>query len=76
MTMGHSPDAVEDTSVWEDADVDVGYDNVVKVPFSFVGEEQIRHPHFVGIRQRQILDFSCGAEGSTLSERPVVKCHD
>jgi hypothetical protein len=75
MTMDHSPDAVEDASVWEDADVDIGHDDVVKVSLSLVGEEQVGHPHFVGIRQRQILDFACKADGSTLSERPVVKCH-
>ena len=56
------PDAVEDASVGEDADVDVGHDDVVEVALSFVGEEQVGHPHFVGIRQRQILDFACGSQ--------------
>jgi hypothetical protein len=25
----------------------------------FVGEKEIGHPDFVGIRQRQIFDFAC-----------------
>ena len=53
------PDAVEDVSIGKDANVDIGYDDVMKMSFSFVGEEEIGHPDFVGIRQRQIFDFAC-----------------
>ena len=44
-------DAVKNFAVWEDPDVDIGYDDVVKVTLSLVGEKEIRHPHFFRIRQ-------------------------
>ena len=50
--MNNSPDAVEDFAVGEDAHVDVGYDNVVKMALAFIREEQIRHPNTVGIGER------------------------
>jgi hypothetical protein len=56
------PDAVEDPSVGEDAHVDVGHDDVVEMSLSLVGEEQVGHPHFVGVGQRQIFDFACGSQ--------------
>ena len=56
------PNAVENGAIGEDADVDVGHDDVVKVSLSFVGEEEIGHPDFVGIRQREVFDFACGCE--------------
>jgi len=49
------PDAVEDFAVREDAYVDVGYDNIVKVALAFVRKEQIRHPNTVGIGERKVL---------------------
>jgi len=49
------PDAVEDVSIRKDANVDVGYDDVMKMSFSLVGEEEIGHPDLVGIRQCQVL---------------------
>ena len=53
------PDAVEYFSVGEDANVDVWHYNVMKVTFTLVGEEEIGHPDFVRICQRQILQFTC-----------------
>ena len=58
------PDAVEDFAVGEDADVDVGDDDVVKVSFPFIGEEEIRHPDFIRIRQCQVLQFTCNTSGA------------
>jgi hypothetical protein len=49
------PDAVEDVSIGKDANVDVGYDDVVEMSFSLVGEEEIGHPDLVGICQCQVL---------------------
>ena len=46
------PDAVKNSSVREDANVDVWYDETVNVTLPFIGKEQIGHPHFLGIRQR------------------------
>lgn len=53
-----SPDAVEDTAVGKNADVHIGHDDGVEMPLSFIREEQIGHPHFVRIGQRQIFDFT------------------
>jgi len=64
----HSPDAVEDPSVREDAHVDVGHDDVVEMSLSLVGEEQIRHPDFARIGQRQIFEFTCA------KKRRKMKC--
>lgn len=58
------PNAVEDPAVGEDAHVHVGYDDRVEVALSFVGEEQIGHPHFARIGQRQVLEFAFQKQNS------------
>lgn len=52
------PNAVKDCAVGEDANVDVGYDDIVKVSFPLVREEEIGHPDLVGICQCQVFDFA------------------
>ena len=56
------PDAVEDVSIGKDANVDIGYDDVMKMSFSLVGEEESGHPDFVWICQCQVLQFTCNIE--------------
>ena len=46
----HSPNTVENFAIRKDADVDIGDDDVVKMAFSFVREEQIGHPHLLLLR--------------------------
>lgn len=58
-TLAYSPDTVEDGAVREDADVDIGHDDVVEVALLLVGEEQVRHPYPGGVRQSQVLYLSC-----------------
>ena len=53
----------------EDPHVDVGYDDVVEVALSFVGEEQIRHPHFARIGQCQILEFTCAKKKEKIHQK-------
>ena len=43
------PYAVEDLSIWEDSDVDVGHDDVVEVAGFLVLKESIGHPHLVWV---------------------------
>ena len=50
----HSPDAVEDGAVREDADVEVGLQNCVEGTNLLVSEESVRHPDFTRISHRQI----------------------
>lgn len=70
------PDTVQDVSVWEDSNVDIGYDDVMKMAFAFVGEEQIRHPDLIWIGKRQVLQFTCNIEITlymyTVKRRPTV----
>ncbi len=44
------PNTVEDSAVGKDADVNVGDDDIVKMSLALVGEEEVGHPDFVGIR--------------------------
>ena len=41
------------------ADVDVGYDDFMEVTVPLVGKEQIGHPDFIVVSQRQVLEFTC-----------------
>ena len=41
--------------MWEDSHVDVGHNDVVKVPFAFVGEKQVGHPDFARVVESQVL---------------------
>jgi hypothetical protein len=34
----------------------------MKMSFSLVGKEEIGHPDFIWIRQRQVLQFTCNIE--------------
>ena len=56
--LNNSPDAVEDGAVGEDAHVDVGHDNVVKMALAFIREEQIGHPNFARVRKSQVFNFA------------------
>lgn len=49
------PDAVQYVARWEDSHVDVGHDDIVKVPLSLVREEQIRHPDFARVVEGQVF---------------------
>jgi len=49
------PDTVQDPSIWEDSHVDIGHDDVVEVSLAFVGEKQVRHPHFARIVEGEIF---------------------
>ena len=62
----YSPDAVEDASVREDADVHVGHGDLVQLTRLLVLEEQIRHPDLLRIRQSQELHPTCGRSTWTL----------
>lgn len=53
------PDAVQYKARWEDSHVDVGYDYVMKVAFSFIREEKIWHPYFARIVEGQIFHTTC-----------------
>lgn len=49
------PDTVQDPSIWEDSHVDIGHNDVVEVSLAFVGEKQVRHPHFTRIVESEIF---------------------
>lgn len=49
-------DAVQDSPVRKDPDVHVGHDDIVKVAFLLVREEQVGHPNPVGLGQRQVFE--------------------
>lgn len=53
------PDTVEDIAVRIDANVNIGHNDVVEVALALVGKEKIGHPNLVGIRQCQVLQFTC-----------------
>ena len=53
------PYTVEYFAVGEDANVDVGHDDVMKMALALVGEEEIGHPDLIRIRQCQVLQFTC-----------------
>ena len=46
------PYAVEDVSVWEYPNVDVGHQDVVKPTLLLVSEECVWHPNFLGVSHR------------------------
>ena len=50
-------DAVEDITIREDADIEVGCQNVVKCSNLLIPKESVRHPNFTGISHGQIFDF-------------------
>lgn len=50
-------DGVEDVSVGEDSDVEIGLEDVVEATDLLVAEECVRHPNFRCIRHRQIADL-------------------
>ena len=51
----HLPDAVENITIRIDPDIQVGSEDVVKGSNFLISEEGIRHPHFAGICQCEIL---------------------
>ena len=52
------PDAVEDVSVREDPDVEVGGEDLVEPRHLLVPEEGVRHPHLACICHGQVPDFT------------------
>lgn len=52
------PNTVKYSAIREDANVNVGNNDIVKMSLAFVGEKEIGHPNFVRIRQRQIFNFA------------------
>ena len=50
-------DAVENITIREDTDIEVGCQDVVEGSNLLISEERIWHPNFAGIRQGQIFDF-------------------
>ena len=48
---------VENISIWEDSDVQIGGEDVVKGSNLLISEECIWHPHFAGICECQIFYF-------------------
>ena len=50
-----SPDAVEDVSVGEYPDVEVGEDDVVEGALLLVPEERVGHPQLPRVAQREVL---------------------
>ena len=50
------PNAVEDISVWEDANVQVWGEDVVESADFLISEESVWHPHFAGICQGEVAD--------------------
>ena len=55
----HLPDGVEDGAIGEDTNVDIGYDYVVEMSFTFIREEQIGHPNFARVRKSQVFNLAC-----------------
>ena len=49
------PDAVEDVAIWEDPDVNIVDEDVVKVTRLLVSEESIWHPHLFWVSQGKIF---------------------
>ena len=50
------PDAVEDISIWEEADVQICGEDVMESPDFLISEESVWHPHFAGICQGEVAD--------------------
>ena len=46
------PDAVQDTSIRENSDVDVGNEDVVEAAFLLVAKERVGHPDFLCVGHR------------------------
>jgi hypothetical protein len=51
------PDTVENIAVGEDSYVDVWNEDIMEPSLFFVPEESVRHPHLLGIRHSEVLDF-------------------
>ena len=56
MALFYLPDAVEDPSVGEDPDIHVWHGDLVQLSRLLVLEEQIGHPDFLRVSQRQVLN--------------------
>jgi hypothetical protein len=67
----YSPYAVENGAVRKDAYVYVGHDDVVEMTLLLVGEEQIRHPDAISLRQSQVFQPTCG-KGMENGEKPAT----
>ena len=50
------PNAVEDISIWEDADVQIWGEDVMESSDFLISEESVWHPHFAGICQGEVAD--------------------
>ena len=67
----HSPDAVEDGAVREDADVEVGLQNCVEGTNLLVSEESVRHPDFTRVCHRQIPNTIYNEEEYTVNIKHI-----
>ncbi len=51
------PDAVEDVSVGEDPDVEIGLEDVVEATNLLIPEKRVGHPHLGGVCHRQVSNL-------------------
>ena len=70
----NQPDAVEDVTIGEDSDVQVGLYNVMKLTILLISEESVWHPDLADVRQGEILDLLCN-EGRYREEKKEVRPH-
>ena len=52
----YAPDTVEDVSIGEDPDVEVGGEDVVELPNFLVPEEGVGHPDFASVGEGEVAD--------------------
>ena len=62
-----SPDAVQHVSIWEDSNVQIGSQNVVKTSNLLISKESVGHPDFGRIDQCQVFDVICNGGGEPCS---------
>lgn len=62
-----SPDAVQHVSIWEDSNVQIGSQNVVKTSNLLISKESVGHPDFGRIDQCQVFDVICNGGGEPWS---------
>ena len=63
------PDAVQNTSIRENSDVDVGNEDVVEATLLLVAKERVWHPHFCWVGQCEVVQFSCTDENNLIMLR-------
>ena len=58
------PDTVKNIAVGKNTNVHVGHQNVVKTAFFLITEKRVWHPHLLGVRHGEVLDFFCNLYSS------------